>query len=745
MKKILTLAAVAAIAMTGAAQSKISLPGLFKLQEIAELPRSRACDPMQQKIDAIVTMNPGWDTDGFDACNATIELEVEPDLLLMTIPAADIEKFSQLPQVKYVEFGVEYHMTMDMARPASQVTAVQAGIDVNGQTVVYDGSGVVAGLMDQGIDPNHINFKDANGNPRVMQAFNYTNKVSCTTPEAVLNFTTDDASASHGTHVAGIMAGSYNGPGNYVYNNTPTGNALGPVDGNIPYYGVATGSKIVMASGVFTSTNIVKGVQAVQAYAKTIGAPCVTNLSLGSNQGPHDGTDGTSRSVAGLIKAGNIVCIASGNEGSYNCFVGKKFTADDTQLKTFFLNNKSWGVDIWGNSATPFTVQINMVNPSTGSSTQVAKVDGTTTSSTAGGTFSTYFSGTLSLAATKNVINNRWNVAVAGTIAPKSGGMNLEMIITGADGQQVYCYGYGSNNNMTQFTSGSKTGYTDGTPDGSLSNTACGNNMIVVGSYTTRTKWATYGGNYSFTNSAFVTGEVSPFSSYGTAYNGTVLPSICAPGAGIVSSLNRYYTSQLAAGSLNGQTSAKADASGSTMTNYWGESQGTSMACPYASGVVAMWLQADPTLTAQEIIAIMQETAVKPTADGMLAAVQRKPPTGSDGPTQIQLQWGGGKLMALDGLRKVLERNSAGIDGVTADAADRLHITTIGVRTLDILNPQATSMTAQVYNLQGMEVAGYQSDCNTITVDAQHLQPGIYILKVTSPETGTTTRRISLH
>ena len=69
------------------------------------------------------------------------------------------------------ERGFEKSAQMYVARPAGGVDAVQAGAD--GLPMPYTGKGVVAGLFDTGLDVNHINFLDAEGEPVRTDENNY--------------------------------------------------------------------------------------------------------------------------------------------------------------------------------------------------------------------------------------------------------------------------------------------------------------------------------------------------------------------------------------------------------------------------------------------------------------------------------------------------------------------------------------------------------------------------------------------
>lgn len=698
------------------AQNKINLIGLEKLKEINMEMRSRGQDA--PCIKAIVTMNSDWNEDDFSQFDARILLEISDDMLVVSLPADKMEAFAQLPGVKYVEFGNQYRPMLDLARPASNVSEIQSGLFHDGETISFDGTGVVTGLMDVGIDPKHINFTDADGNYRVKQVYDFNLSQS---PRPLLRFTTDDKNETHGTHVAGIMAGSYNRSGEYRYISDPDGAFAETGTENMPYYGVATGSDIVMCGGQLYDSNIILGVESVINYAKTQGKPAVVNLSLGSNNGPHDGTSSLERALARLGDDG-IICVAAGNEGDNTMFVGKKFTDTDNVLKTFIKDGKSSGIDIWSNSSEPLTVKLALY--SSGRLNEVASIDDAGQTSEVNSSFNAVMNGSCEIISEVNPINDRFHVTVYGTFSPKAKGTNLALIIEGSLGQEVYIYGYG--NSETSFTSNNISGYTEGTTDGTISGMACGDNVIAVGSYTTRISWPTYAGIYAYSSTAYKVGSVSPFSSYGSTYQGVNLPVICAPGANIISSLNRYYTNAISESERNKSTSAKVDAS---LVNYWGPMQGTSMACPYVSGTVALWLQADPSLTVEEIVEIMKNTAIEPT--GRLSTLVRK-------------QWGGGRLDALAGIQMVLERKAdAGIDGVIA-GVDGYVINQVGERLYDITVDGAGQLQASLYNLQGVPVVTRTISGNNLLLDLQSATPGIYILQVSTPNTPPLSRKITL-
>ena len=81
--------------------------------------------------------------------------------------------------------------------------------------------------------------------------------------------------------------------------------------------------------------------------------------------------------------------------------------------------------------------------------------------------------------------------------------------------------------------------FTDGSTDGSISDMAVADNVIVVGSYNTRNQWTCLdGGTARYEGDGFKVGGISGFSSYGTLSDGRELPLVCAPGAAIISSVS---------------------------------------------------------------------------------------------------------------------------------------------------------------------------------------------------------------
>ncbi len=108
----------------------------------------------------------------------------------------------------------------------------------------------------------------------------------------------------HGTHVAGIAAGN--------------GSQKGNCHGAGRYVGVAPGADLIIVRTTLQDTENLQGVQHVFEQAAALGKPAVVNLSLGSNTGPHDGTEALDvaldQMLAGTTR--RMLVIAAGNEGA---------------------------------------------------------------------------------------------------------------------------------------------------------------------------------------------------------------------------------------------------------------------------------------------------------------------------------------------------------------------------------------------------------------------------------------------
>ena len=628
-----------------------------------------------------------------------------------------LEKLADQEWVKSISFGEKVAPALDYARPASNVSSVQEGFENNGKTVSFDGSGVVCGMMDTGFDANHCNFVNSDGSSRIKRLWhmNSNNGSSIAYTDAtVKNFSTDNSSESHATHVAGIIGGSYKGNGTYRYVSSATGTSVSEMtNAPIPYYGVATGADFACAVGSLYTPNIVQGVTNIIEYAESEGKPVVVNLSLGSTSGPHDGSDAYSQALSALGQRG-IICMSAGNDGDANMSLTQAFTSRLTNVKTTLENNTARGIcDIWSSDNQPLKVTWGVYNTETLEVTDLISITAANQSGSTSGMsdFTTYFNGTITVQSTLDPNNNRFEVYTElNNVSPKTnvGGRFISLVVEGVNGQTAYIYG---GTNVT-FSKNNLTGYSNGSPANSINDAVCGDNIISVGSYNSRTTWGTFSSNGAYYYpSGSALGAISTFSSYGTSFQGKKLPLITGPGSAIISSFSSYYVS-----SQNESTAMTARADVNGQVNYWGQMQGTSMSCPYVSGTIGLWLQADPTLNFSRIMDVINKTS---TTDAQTM--------------QNSARWGAGKIDALKGIQQVLADRAAGIGNVWADDdQQRLIVTPLG-GALEVFLAGGQQLTATLYDLQGRPVATASADADLVTIPTASLSRGIYILEARTP------------
>lgn len=662
------------------------------------------------------------------------------NILLCAIPNEAIDKVCSSPGVSRVQLSRPVQPKMNLARAASGIDKIHTGSDL---PQAYTGKGVLAGIVDAGMDPNHINFKDEDGKCRIKQlSFIRLNDAGTTpitsvyTAEQMEAFTTDDATAYHGTHTMGIMAGGYRGSAKVA---RPTGDK-GDVEiatTDNPYYGVAYGADIAASCGLLQDYFIAQGVSKILDYAYEQRQPSVINLSLGSNLGPHDGKGLMSQYLQAEADInGAIFCISAGNEGDLPIALNKTFTEDDTELKTFIhpsffgpsdRNIRYGSIHIYSDTEETFDVQAVVYNRTRGRVAERIPISGNTEGqglyyvSEAGyatgendvvsANFAKAFEGYAGLGSMIDEDSGRFYaicdfMTFDNQTTNADGNYLLGLIVTGKPGQRIDIFGDGI---YTDFNSYGEEGWLDGSLNGTISDLATTKSAIIVGSYDNRDNWCSLDGNAYGYDGMFQPGTISEFSSFGTLVDGRNLPTVCAPGATIISSTNTYFVNNLSNGIHSAYLHASAD--NGTRTDYWEQMAGTSMATPLVAGAIALWLEADPYLTPAKISEIITKTAVVDT--DVLAG--------------DAVQWGAGKFDAYAGLKEVLRE--AGIAAPSSDD-NRAIVTETAPRRFNIFLAGADAIDATAYNLAGSPVAAVKAAADEATLDLTGFGTGIYLLKV---------------
>lgn len=725
MKKLLLCGAIAAgCCLVSTAQNKINNAGIVQLEkfrfmqeEMAKTSPMRAA-AMNQNVTVYATLNDGYTTDDLEAFGVTV-LDSTADMAIISLPITQVELLANEDMIKSISFGYQAAPMMDQARTLSFADGVHDG-SAEGLSRGYRGAGVYVGLYDTGLDPNHINFTDANGVSRVKAVYlAKSGSVSAyDTPADIANFTTDDRSESHGTHVLGSITGRNTLTGTYA---TREGASTKIYDGTIPYYGLAPDADILVGCGSFDDASINAGIGRIVDRAKSEGRPVIINLSLGHNRGSHDPRETVNRYLDSRAQDA-IIVVSAGNEGGTQMSIEREFTST-AALKTSIVPSNDarnfiyYTAEFWGNSNTPFEADIVLYDKVQRKEIKTYSITTTTGSMVwtpdNNDVMAANFTASSEIRASWGIDSDtkRFNIYMNNSTQATGSDVVLGIVIYPYKGLRLngYCdaiNGYSAD----EVRFASQTGWTrsvTGTDIGSINGMACGYNTVSVGAWVSRTTVPQLsGGQYAY-NAGDGVGSIAGFSSYGKSGDGRQLPIVVGPGAQIVSSVSRYWVN-----SRNvGEPSWSAKVTSGDQSYPWYFMQGTSMSSPFVAGTLALWLEAFPEMRFAEVKQILEKTSTK---DSYTA-------TDPD-------RWGTGKINVLGGLQEAI-RMSASIDGVLEDKADsNLMITDLGGKQYEVCCPGLTGLSCSVYNLQGSNVAAAVTDGDTLTLDASGLQSGIYVL-----------------
>ena len=626
-------------------------------------------------------------------------------LSTIELPADSVVALGEREDVTLVAMPRMLHLHNDSARSKTGVEWIQQGIDL---PAFYDGSGVVVGVVDVGIDYGHLAFRDATGNTRVGRVYmpcrEGDDKVIIGDMELpgteyagdeILTLVTDETTQSHGTHTSGIAAGSRVNS----------------------YGGMAPGSELVLCeipTDQLTDENVIYSVWYVAQYAKQAGKPCVINISMGNHDGPHDGTGLMARALDEVSEAtGAIIVLSAGNEGADNLYIHKEFTAADTVLYSFLTSvNGSVGtqVDAWSGDATPIAVRYSLYSRDKGylSRTKWLTAD-TLLNYSSAPLHINGVSGTIDVRHAVNALTGKCEVLTTAKLQML--GVYLQIGFKGEDGKEIDVWscdgkdlkGLGLDSCL------------NGNPSCSISDMATGQNTVSVGAYVSRSTYPLVDGGEHSTSG--VMGYRSYFSSYGIDKTGQQHPLVLAPGQVVVSALNRYQEGL----SRNVVTAEEIDDDGCAY--WWGAKSGTSMSAPVVSGIIALWLEANPNLSVDDVKRVIRSTALRDNY------VESEPE-----------RCGAGKIDAHAGLQAVL---STSIEDVK-HCGSNLEVTYVeSSRSLRVRGCRATKLSVELYSIQGQCVKSLTLPVfdSSAEVSLPELAAGAYVLRAITPET-IVTRKI---
>jgi len=278
-------------------------------------------------------------------------------------------------------------------RPCLERTLAEIGSNSNSLldgTLARGGKGVIVGIIDFGMDFAHKNFLDANGHSRVLALWDQTTKQNPKSPSQYgydygTLYTRDDINAAlmqpdpykalrygpspddllqtgaHGTYVADVAAGNGNGSVGSVGKGVAPNADIVFVEASTKC--VPTSDASVLGNSFGDSVQLAEAIKFIFTFAKERNQPCVINLSMGTNGGPHDGTTLVEKWIDCLVSQApnRAVVIAAANMfGKRLHATGKVSTEKPVELKWQIFpddltNNE---MEIWYSKDDRFDVEV---------------------------------------------------------------------------------------------------------------------------------------------------------------------------------------------------------------------------------------------------------------------------------------------------------------------------------------------------------------------------------------------------
>lgn len=244
---------------------------------------------------------------------------------VVTLPQEELERFSDRPQVEFMEMPKRLYFQLLQGTEASCVRSVQREI---GSEPGLSGRGVLMGIVDSGVDYRHPDFCNEDGTSRILRLWDQSARgTEGSPPEGYFlgaEYTKEDIDRAlalpenegnlivpqqdlsrHGTSVLGIAAGN--------------GRASGGV-----YRGVAYESGIIAVklgtpreNSFPRTTELMQGIDYLVRQALALKMPMAINLSFGNNYGSHRGDSLLETYLSNVSNVGRTaICVGTGNNGN---------------------------------------------------------------------------------------------------------------------------------------------------------------------------------------------------------------------------------------------------------------------------------------------------------------------------------------------------------------------------------------------------------------------------------------------
>lgn len=459
------------------------------------------------------------------------------------VPAASFDAFIAEDAIQRAEGGRRRLQPLtDTMKIINSISPVRNGVSPLPQG--YDGSGVIVGIIDSGIDFKHPDFKDSANKTRILYLWDQR---ETTGPSAPAPFTygvewrkgqidsgfcthNDLAYYGHGTQVTGIAAGD--------------GSSTTVRD----YSGAAPKSDIILVAldfaGQYSPTAVADAAAYIFARATALGRPCVINASVGDYYGSHDGQDLQALMIDNLLAAqnGRSLVGAVGNAGDLPIHLSYNLSSADTNLSWFVAPNSGpLYLQLWADTNNFNGAKMAVgVTQNTPSFSDRARSPFTTIAQNLSGTFYDTL---------RNSSNQRMGIAerhasIQGSaysmeyfITPDSvTGYYWSLELSGSG--LFHLWSFEANSDPLPSTAAyPRIAYYKGfdTTHTMVSSFQCSDRVICVANYVNRDSFPGLNGDYTY-DPLVTAGDIMWNSSIGPTRDGRIKPDIAATGAYIHSS-----------------------------------------------------------------------------------------------------------------------------------------------------------------------------------------------------------------
>ena len=605
---------------------------------------------------------------------------------------------------------------LERARVGTRVDSVHAGL---GLPQAFHGEGVLIGVLDWGFDYTHPNFYDTTlTSTRIRGAwdqyrtagpapagFNYGTVAE--TPADLLAMGSDTANvysySTHGTHVAGIAGGS--------------GCGLG-------LHGMAPAAEFLFATLMVDEAAALDAFAWMQDVAEADNKRLVINNSWGLPQwGTPDGTSLSNQFIDAMSEEGVVFVTSNGNNGDSNFHIDHTFAGvGDTirsrvQFYPLSANPNAWGqnLTLWGEPGESFCAGF-MLTQGVSSVVGTSPIYDTSNGPLVLDTIHVVNDDTLIYDISMEVAHPN-NGRPFLQMRIHKGSSNLAVVLQAtAESGRVHAWNHThlSNDvgNWGQNFQAAQSTWLAGNPYYGIQQPACGHSVIAVGAYSSE---------YQNSQGTEVGGSLANFSTYGPTLDERLKPNVSAPGVNVESSLSSFR---------DGSYSVTSQAEWAGTTYDFGKLSGTSMSSPATAGVVALMLEANPTLSAEAVKIILEWTAREDNDTGSL-------------PAEGDWVWGHGKVTASQAVMAALGWISHVGPFLPAPADEASLLAHPNPTTDDVwvTGMEALEGVWTLVNGQGAMVLSGRATPE-FRIEMADLPAGIYILRTTNPNGKTRTVRI---